>query len=352
MRVAVVGGGIFGCTTAIYAARAGHDVHLYERGPELMQAASLINHFRLHHGYHYPRSAETGRECRAALKLFRGEYSESVIDATAVYAIPREGSRTSAGEFLRFLETEGLPFRAAQGPFNEEALSVAVSVVEGRVVFDKLLASVKKKLVGVKVHLNTPAKRSLRDEFDVIVIAGYAGTNSIALELECATEPFQYEVVEKLVLRVPQEYMSFSMVVMDGDFCALDPVGMWHGHHFLGHVARAIHHRSTGLEPEVPDSLAAYLNAGLIKKPAASKAREMLEDAVRFMPFLKESEHVGSMFTVRTVLPNVDVTDERPTLVDVLDGQVLRVFSGKIGTAVSAAARVVRMLNSSQRAAA
>jgi glycine/D-amino acid oxidase-like deaminating enzyme len=43
MRVAVVGGGLFGCTAAIYAARDGHDVHVFEQSDRLLQAASAVN---------------------------------------------------------------------------------------------------------------------------------------------------------------------------------------------------------------------------------------------------------------------------------------------------------------------
>jgi hypothetical protein len=45
------------------------------------------------------------------------------------------------------------------------------------------------------------------------------------------------------------------------------------------------------------------------------------------------------MFSVRAVLPNVDATDERPTLVE-RDGNVVSILSGKICTAVTAARQV------------
>ena len=54
MRIAVIGGGLFGSTAAIYAARAGHDVHLFEAKPSLMLGATAGTYARLHRGYHYP----------------------------------------------------------------------------------------------------------------------------------------------------------------------------------------------------------------------------------------------------------------------------------------------------------
>ena len=137
MRVAVCGGGLFGCTAAIHLARAGHEVHLYERTPALMQAASSVNQLRLHRGYHYPRSPETGRECRAGNASFFAEYRDAVITPERrkhggqYYAIAKEGSRTSAWDYISFLERESLPYRKAEAPFvNKESVSLLVEVME------------------------------------------------------------------------------------------------------------------------------------------------------------------------------------------------------------------------------
>ena len=57
-----------------------------------------------------------------------------------------------------------------------------------------------------------------------------------------------------------------------------------------------------------------------------------------------ELEHVGSMFTIRTVLPGLDATDERPTLVTAVDERLVTVFSGKVGTCVRAAEEVAAIV--------
>jgi hypothetical protein len=57
------------------------------------------------------------------------------------------------------------------------------------------------------------------------------------------------------------------------------------------------------------------------------------------------------MYTVRAVLPNRDHDDARPTLVQALDRQVTRIFSGKLGCAVVAAEKVVSMLRVENREA-
>src|SRR6266404_5488815 len=78
-RIAVVGGGIFGTTAAIHLARAGHNVELFEQGPTLLGGASHKNQYRLHRGYHYPRSKETAISCRDDVVSFNDEYQKAVV---------------------------------------------------------------------------------------------------------------------------------------------------------------------------------------------------------------------------------------------------------------------------------
>ena len=49
MRIAVIGGGIFGVTTAIRLAE-NHSVDLFEKNSDILQSASGINQYRLHRG--------------------------------------------------------------------------------------------------------------------------------------------------------------------------------------------------------------------------------------------------------------------------------------------------------------
>jgi len=50
------------------------------------------------------------------------------------------------------------------------------------------------------------------------------------------------------------------------------------------------------------------------------------------------------MYTIRTVLPNKDKDDARPTLVEKPDDKTFTIFSGKIGTCVSAAEEILEYI--------
>ncbi len=348
MHIAVVGGGIFGCTTAIYAARAGHKVELFERKAGLLQCASGINQFRLHSGYHYPRSPDTVHECQEGLESFRSEYRAAIVNGGKhIYAIARKdvGSHLSGAEYRRFCDENSLPYRLiGLTPFlDPEMVDLAVHVVEGRILLSQLRHMVEEKLIQslVSIHLCTSAPDNLRQDFDAIVVATYAGINEVTDLLGCEPQVYQFEVCEKPVVRMPAGFPG--IVVMDGEFGCVDP---WDdGLYLLGHVKHAIHSRNIGLYPEIPEHLVKYLDNGIITEPRVTRFNEMVASGMEFIPGLIDSEYVGSMFTVRAVLADREETDARPTLVEELDDQVIRVFSGKIGTAVMAAEQVLSILD-------
>ena len=82
VKTAVIGGGVFGATTAIRLAEAGHAVTLYERLPGLLLATSR-NGNRLHMGYHYPRDEPTLRQCQKGYERFKREFGEAILGEVA-----------------------------------------------------------------------------------------------------------------------------------------------------------------------------------------------------------------------------------------------------------------------------
>jgi hypothetical protein len=349
MRVAVIGGGLFGCTAAIHLARAGHETHLFEAKSALMHGATAATFARLHRGYHYPRSPETGRESRQTEASFRAEYDEAVIDGgQQSYLVPALGSHVSASEFRAFLENEGLAFFQDGHRF---------SVVEPRIHIADLQSLVRRKVAeaGVTVHLGNRIKRGeahrLRTRFDQVVIATYARLNEIEAGLAFEAEDYKFQVVEKPIVRLVPEMRNTSMVVIDGPFGCVDPLDRT-GLHMLGHVTKTIHAENVGHRAEIPACLAALLDRGVITNCPFSRWRDVAGALARYIPEVDRAEYVGSSFTVRAVLAHKEATDERPTHVTRLDGQTLRVFSGKLGTAVRAAEEVVGMIGAAEKARA
>src|SRR5712692_1080294 len=112
-RVAVIGGGIFGCTVALDLGKAGYHVTLVDRHPSLLMGTSKNNTNRVHMGFHYPRAMGTAIECRDSFEQFTRAFPGAILHGFPnLYCIAANGSLTSVGEYLRFCTRAGLPYRA------------------------------------------------------------------------------------------------------------------------------------------------------------------------------------------------------------------------------------------------
>ena len=339
-KALVVGGGIFGTTAAVALSHNGYQVELHEELEDVMMAASDINQYRLHKGYHYPRSKETAQECLKGLYTFKRKYEHSVVNGNIehYYAIASKESMTTPSQYLEFLDEMDLPYKKVDPLPNTD---ITLKVEEE--LFDNygLYEAVRTKLwsSGVEVIKN---KTTTKDDFkgyDVVVVATYAKLNQL---LEDKKE-YQFEVCEKPVVRLPQEYQGKSIVIMDGPFMCLDPYGQ--RNHVLGNVVHAIHETNIGEEPIVSDELKQYLNKGVIEKPKHTNIDKFIETGKRFFKDFHKLKHIGSMYTIRTVLKNRDHDDARPSLVNHEGGNVYSLFSGKIDTCVDSANELIRMLS-------
>lgn len=348
-RVAVIGGGVFGCTAAITLAREGFKVDLFEKEDDIMQAASGINQYRMHRGYHYPRSSETITSCIEATPEFEDEYKDAIIKShNHYYAIAKEGSFLTGAEYLNVLDTHQLPYKVVHPEhINRGAVDVVIEAEENLYDPYRLKKILHERLdqTGVCLHFGSSKDVDDLSDYDFVVVATYAASNSVFTKRPEAKREYQYEVCEKIVVETPPGMRGISTVVMDGPFTCFDPLGDT-SMGVMGHVVHAIHQTSCGVEADIPLEILAYLNKGIIENPANSRANDFITAASHFMPPLEGVKHVGSMFTIRTVLPRVDSTDTRPTIVNAVDDRVITIYSGKVGNSVRAAHDVLALIES------
>ena len=325
--VLIVGGGIFGCQTGIQLAKKGYNIQIQEEKDDLCECSSAINQYRIHAGYHYPRSNETARDCLNSSALFKKSFRTAMIEnVNSFYSIAEEGSLTSSAQYLKFLKALNLP-HDKQSPLRQCELTVSVE----EDLFDPIVLkeSLKSRIysMGVQVLLNTTNNYASASDFDYIVYAVYKNTGSVL------KEKFQFEVCEKPVVKLDEKFCNISHVIMDGPFMCIDPLGNT-GYHVMGNVRHAIHSTNIGEKPVIPKELSDYIDAGIIKDPPHTKFEAFKKMFKEFFGNKNEIRHIGSMYTVRTVLPYREKDDARPTQVHRLSKNEWIIFSGKIVTSV------------------
>lgn len=339
-KALVVGAGVFGLTSAIALSHNGYDVIVREKEDDLMKGASSINQYRLHKGYHYPRSIETAQECQRGLQTFKRKYESSVVNGNIqhLYSIASEGSLVSGDEYKNFLEKVGLEYYEREPMPN---CDLTIQANEELFNPEQLILSLHKKLYssGIKVYVNSEVKSLDEEKFDVAVIATYSQINQLLDE----KKEYQFEVCEKPVVKLPKIFENLSVVIMDGPFMCLDPYV--NDSHVLGNVVHAIHETNIGTKPIVSEELKPYLNKGLIRNPKITNIDKFIESGKKYFgDEFEDLEHIGSMYTIRTVLSNREQDDSRPTLVEKVNDNVYTLFSGKIDTCVDAANQLIQRI--------
>ncbi|AGZ54301.1 FAD-dependent oxidoreductase [Mycobacterium kansasii] len=347
--VCVVGAGIFGVSAALALARDGWWVDLLECSSDILTGASGCNIFRLHRGYHYPRSLATAVECRDAERSFRAEYDEAVIDDSQhLYAIAAENSLVDGAQFLAHCAAAALPVEPVDHPIvRRSAAELLVSAKESRIDPNRLAAAARAKLraAGVRVRTATPAHPSVTAGYDFVVLAANHGNNAVLTQLGIPAPRRQFEVCEVAVLE-DVEIGDIDIVVIDGPFVSLSPYGRSTGRFLLYDVEHSVRYRAVSTAFEPPEEFSAALVSSKPAPVPESTVGEMLDTASRFVRGLQHAHHVGSLLSVRTVLPDVDRTDERPTIVEWHNETTLSIFSGKIVTAMTAGQAVIGALRS------
>jgi len=337
-KCAVIGAGIYGITAAIKLRTKGFEVDLFEKENDIMKAASGINQYRIHRGYHYPRSLDTIKSCKNNEQSFIKYYNRSVIYKNDhYYSIAEEDSLTSPEQYLTTLDKMGLEWKITETiPNCSLTIKVNEKLYDPKVLKDICHNRIKGN--GINLLLNNKINKKLKG-YQYNIHATYSSLNSLTQN----KQEYQFELCEKPLFKLPKQYKNKSVVIMDGPFMCFDPYSNTE-YHLGGNVVHAIHVRNIGKKPEIPSVYKKYLNKGVIKNPKYTNIDRFIESAKKFFPKIEQSKHVGSLYTIRTVLPYKDDTDERPTIVSKQDNNIV-LFSGKIGNCVEAANKVEEIIN-------
>jgi len=322
VRVAVVGGGLFGATAAVDLHRSGANVTLYERHDDLLMGATRANQGRIHRGYHYPRDPNAGELSQHADRV-AARFPGAVIRGNSHRYVIAADSRVDAEHYREFCASAGLRWMPATSWLVRSGTVISAS--EAFLDVRKARALLRRELHGVDVRCNAPTQIDrLAGSYDHVIDATYG---------RYWPEPLDYEVCETALIELPPRYRRQSFVVMDGPFISLDPHGPAHMLYDVRHSVHAVN--------EVPDHLSSLLDRGLVRT-SHTHVDAMLDTARRFLSHLDSPVYLGSLFTVRAVLPD-DGTDARPTLIRT-DGNITRILAGKLCTAPWAAEQVASRL--------
>ncbi|HEY7156503.1 MAG TPA: FAD-dependent oxidoreductase, partial [Gemmataceae bacterium] len=262
---AIIGGGFFGCMTALALRRRGARVVLLEREDDLLRRASYHNQARVHHGYHYPRSLRTALRSRVNFPRFVEQFDfclERNFDK--YYAVARQFSKVTARQFRGFFEHIQAPIERAPESirrlFNDDLIEEVFRVTEYAFDAVRLREWLRERLrdAEVEVRLQTEAVRvrphtggqlllTLEtprgcDELPAreVFNCTYAQINRLLAGSDLPLIPLQQELTEMALVRVPEPLAHVGVTVMCGPFFSVMPFPP-RGLHSLSHVRYTPH---------------------------------------------------------------------------------------------------------------
>jgi len=328
----IIGGGIFGCTLALYLKQHLEKVAILEKEVEILRRASFNNQARVHNGYHYPRSLLTAVRSRVNYPRFVEEYAECIDRSfEKYYAIARQFSNVSARQFRTFCQRLGTPCEPAPKEirqlFNNELIEDVYRVEEcafdalklGRMLLGRLRRHDVDLRTGCRVtRVGAGSDQAVEVFFDsdgqenllvskYVFNCTYSQLNQILAASDLPIVPLKQEFTEMAVIEVPSALKHIGVTVMCGPFFSampFPPAGL----HTLSHVRYTPH--------------CSWLETGEAGTPNPTEYRaktvrgtnypHMIKDAQRYLPILKQAHHVDSLWEIKAVLPKSEADDSRP----------------------------------------
>jgi hypothetical protein len=338
-KIAVIGAGYFGCLNALVISNIDDiKIDLYEKKSDILLGASGKNQMRAHVGYHYPRSPQTVKEIKKNTKDFEIFFPKGIFRKTKnYYCIAREETKTDSRKYLEFLKQNNFYFKLLKNfkYANDKNIESSFLVKEKIIDIFKVRNFLKKKIQKnkkISLLLNTKFSKKKICDYDKIIYNTYHENNENLHHLPEKLQKKKYELIEKIVVKMPETFKNTSIVVIDGNFVCIDPY-LGTKYHLLSDVKLSKIEISKGIIPKFKSLKKKYIHKNLIKNKKLSNFLKFVKNSSKYLPLIKEAKYFGSFYSVRTI--NEDKNDRRTTEIKKIGKKIYTVYSGKWISCVS-----------------
>ena len=235
--ICIIGGGFYGCYIAkrIKENFKNINIEIYEKNTDLITEAGKNNQYRLHLGFHYPRSLETIKQTQEGSKIFINEFKNFVSKPKKnIYLIHKKSliDLVSYKNIFKKLKIhfEELNLKNINFLKNPEIYQGAINTKEQVILLDKLIPSLKKI---VKTNCNINYKNEIKKinsktgeivdqknkikKFDYIINTTYTNPN-LGLKKKYK---IKYEIAG--MVKIKNTLKNTAVTIMDGPFISLYP---------------------------------------------------------------------------------------------------------------------------------
>jgi hypothetical protein len=306
---------------------------------------------------HYPRDLLTAVQSRLGYKKFVKRFPACVRENfPSYYAVGIKESKVTPEQFEDFAGTarikiKKIPKLEHTDLCNTELIQTLYQCDEGVIDVPILRATLIDELnkSTVELYLNHEITKVIKqgeNNFEVISKSGTLESYQIIIRATYGSDQIifaetdrMYEYHKTLVLSVSSNMPAFGFTVMDGDFITLLPHGF--SRNFLIYAPSISTVKKFVGEHPPSNWLKGETKESLMDDNAVAK---LMRRTIQYFPNLSGIKVLEELRTVRSIMPNVALTDRRTSNITVPTPGFYEIWSGKIEHSVEVAEKISRHL--------
>ncbi len=349
-KICIVGAGIFGTTLALILSKKKNiKIDVYERNKDILNETSLKNQQRFHLGYHYPRSKKTVLEIKESSLDFCKFYGKKVFENTKnIYAISKIQSKINFNQYCKKLRSYGLKINIKKFGIFSNLIENSIITEEKILNYFKIKKIIKKKILkskNINLKLNKKISKKILKNYDKVVLCAYSNNNLLLTKLgvnKIILKKKRYELIEKILVKLPNELKKTSLVILDGNFLNFDPF-LGTNYHLLSVVKEAKIEINKGKFPNFFKFEKKYLKHSFVKNSKNTNFNNFIKSGKKFVPLLSKAKYIKSLYAIRCV----DISSNnqnRNTIIKCYGNKIISIFSGKWNNCVTVSNKLKDMI--------
>ena len=239
-KIAIIGGGFYGCYIAKKLKdkfKSKIEIDIFEKNKKLILEAGKNNQYKLHLGYHYPRSFFTIKQTISGSKKFKKEFGRYIFYPKKNIYLIHKNSKVSANNFYKIfkkfkLKIKEFDIEKLNFLNNHQDFEKGFKTEEGVIKFEKLNNYLIKKVeTSCNVYKNKnikninskwgflkDTKNKIYSNYNYIINCSYTNPN-MGLKKKFI---LKYELAGMVKIRNPFKE-KIGITIMDGKFATLYP---------------------------------------------------------------------------------------------------------------------------------
>ena len=217
-KICIIGAGWYGCHIGLYLKDKGHEITIFEKKKNIFLGSSGYNQYRLHRGFHYPRSSETIQEIKKNFTKFYTKYKNFVFfPKNNLYCIAKKKSLIDEKIYQLILKNHKLKFKKIKNHLLRNIEGVFISN-EGVIKNNKFIQYYRKKLKkNILFNKNISNFNKIGKKYDSIIDC----TNNTLVNRHY--KKFNYILTLSAVYKKRKNKIVFPITIMDGKLPSLYP---------------------------------------------------------------------------------------------------------------------------------